>query len=88
MSLGFFEQDGRATRFQHPIADFGHLQMWIDLNCYALQLAPVFELGDEIAQVPVFHRERKTLMSPPEPGNPAQCRQIPLHPPSYCAEKP
>ena len=59
--LGFFEQNRRTAGFQHAVANFGHLQMRIDLGGDALEFALMFQLGDEIAQVLVFH-ERGTCV--------------------------
>ena len=55
-ALRFFEQQRRPVRFQHTIADLGHLQPRIDLDGDAFQLSPAFKLGEKIAEVGVFHR--------------------------------
>ena len=54
-ALGLLEQQRRAAGAQHAVADFGHFQLRVDLDGDALQLAELFELGDEIAQVAVVH---------------------------------
>ncbi len=53
--FGLLEQHRRPARAQHAVADFGHLQMRIDLDRDALEFADALELGDEVAQILVFH---------------------------------
>ena len=50
-----FEQHRRPLRAQHPVADFGHLQMRRNRRGHALEFADFFQLGDEIAQIFIFH---------------------------------
>ena len=57
MSPGPFEQQGRPTRPQHAIADFGHFETRVDFDRNAFQLAARFELRDEVAQVVISHRQ-------------------------------
>ncbi len=49
------EQQRRALRAQHAIADLGHLQMGGDRRGHALEFAEFLQLGDKVAQVVVFH---------------------------------
>ncbi len=58
MALRLLEEDGRAGGTQHAIADLGHFEARIDLDADALQLAGLFQLRHEVAQVVVFHRVR------------------------------
>jgi hypothetical protein len=54
-ALRLLEQQGRPAGAQHPVADLGHFQAGIHLGADALEFAPGFQLGDEIAQVGVTH---------------------------------
>ena len=54
-TLGLFEQDGRPAGLEHAVAHLGHLQARIDLHRDALQLALLFQLRDEVAQILVAH---------------------------------
>ena len=53
--LGLLEQQRRAAGLEHPIADLGHLQPRGDLDRDALELALLFELREEIAQIVIAH---------------------------------
>ena len=55
MSLRVFEQQRRAAGLQHAVADFGHLEARIDLDCDALQFTAALELRDEVPEIAVFH---------------------------------
>ena len=54
------EQQRRTACSQHAIADLGHLEVRIDLDANALQLAQPLELADEAAQVGVLQRAGRT----------------------------
>ena len=49
------EQDRRALRAQHAVADLGHFQIRRDRRADTLEFAEFFQLCDEVAQVFVFH---------------------------------
>ena len=40
---------------QHAVADLGHLEPRIDFGGDALELAPTFELREEVAKIGVLH---------------------------------
>ncbi len=83
-ALRLLEQQRRAARLQHAVADFGHLEPRVDLDADALQLAAAFELRKEIAEVGVFHRDARRrgeagrLAHVTKRGGPAplQCRHV------------
>src|SRR6266700_5021152 len=62
MAHGLFEQQSRATRLEHAVADFGHFEPRIDLGAHPLQLARAFELRQKITQVPICHLSRRSLL--------------------------
>src|SRR5690242_7662769 len=45
VALGFLEEQRGATRFEHPVADLGYLQIGIDFGDDALELTRALELG-------------------------------------------
>ena len=49
------EQQRRTLRAQHAVTDLGHFQVSGDRRGNTLEFADLFQLGDEIAQVVVFH---------------------------------
>ncbi len=57
-AFGFLEQQRRAARAQHTVGDFSHFEFGVDFDGDAFQLAEAFELGNEIAQVVIFHEVR------------------------------
>ena len=59
MALRLLEENRRTFGTQHAVADFGHFEAGIDLDADALQLAGLFQLRHEVAQVVIFHRVRK-----------------------------
>ncbi len=44
VALGLFEQQGRAARLEHAVADLGHFELRVDLGAHPLQLARALEL--------------------------------------------
>ena len=76
MPFRLLEQNGRAAGAQHAITNLGHFQPGIDFDADALQLAELFELGDEIAQVLVLHSSGLRLSSPTMPANTAPPSQL------------
>jgi len=52
-----FEQDGRAFRAQQAVADLGHFQVGRHRCGHAPEVAALFQLTDEIAQIFVLHSE-------------------------------
>ncbi len=46
---------------QHAVADLGHLEPGIDFGADALEFALALELGEEVAEVGVFHRKDARL---------------------------
>ena len=55
---------GRSACTQRAVGDFGHFEFGIDLDADALELAQGFELGDEVAQIVIFHEQRKFVEAP------------------------
>jgi hypothetical protein len=49
------EQHRRTLRTQYAVAYFGHFQMGGNGGCDAFEFADFLQLGDEVAQVVVFH---------------------------------
>ena len=79
MAGGVLEQQGRAASAQRAVAQGGHLQMRRNLGLDALELAQLFELGDEVSEVAVGHAglnasRRSTLRGASRRGNPGRRR--------------
>ena len=55
VTFRIFEQQGRAAGAQRAVGDFGHFEFGIDLGLDAHQLAALFQCGDKIPEVGVFH---------------------------------
>jgi hypothetical protein len=55
VARGLLEQQCRAARAQHAVAQGGHLQVRRHGLVHTAQVARGFELGHEIAQVAVSH---------------------------------
>src|SRR6185295_3470703 len=51
VALGMLEQERGPARLQHTVAQLGHLELRVDRQRDALQLAAAFELREEIAEV-------------------------------------
>src|SRR5206468_7381513 len=52
------EQQRRSALFQHAVAERRHLEIRIDGDTNALQLADRLELREEISQIAIAHRAR------------------------------
>ncbi len=53
--FGLLEQQRRAAGSQRSVADLRDLQMRVHRDADALEFAALFELFDEVPQIPVFH---------------------------------
>jgi hypothetical protein len=62
VARGVLEQHGRAARAQHAVAQGRHLQVGRYRLAHTAQLAALFKLLDEVAQVVVVHLDKKWLL--------------------------
>ena len=67
------EQQRRTGRLEHAVADLGHLEARVDFDADALDFAIALELGEEVAEIVVFH-DCMFLAPSPDLSKPARAR--------------